>query len=300
MSWRDERARAVIALSAANLDIWALPLDPVAHLAPGGLESAVPRIDSTAPERGQSFSPDGRQLAFTSAMSGISQLWVSERDGSDPRRLTDLPGPVMSSTQWSPDSKRIAFPAVDPNGDLWTYVIDVAAGPPRPLVKGYVQDWTADGQYVYAFRLGDPATALRVRVEDGRTEELFHGSGGIETVDGARLLYTKPNQRGIFARSLASNPASNPERQLVDDYYPARGDIVPVVDGFYYVRHSEDAAPRAFGFYDYETQTAHDVAKAPKSVDIGMTVAPDGTELLFSAWGPGSDFDLRMLEFDAR
>ena len=300
ISWRDGRARAVIALSAANLDIWALPLDPDAHIAPGGLESAVPRIDSTAGERGPTFSPDGRSLAFTSLMSGSAELWRSDADGSARRRLTDLPGPIMSCAAWSPDSKRIALCEWQPDGSFLTYVIDVESGPPRPLADGFVNNWSADSEYLYAFRLGNPETALRVRVADGTTEELFHGGGAVETVEGADLLYVKANQWGVFARSLVGDLASNPERRLVDDYYPARGGIVPVAGGFYYVRHSEDAAPQSFGFYDYATQVAHDVAKAPKSIDVGMTVSPDGTELLFAAWGPGSDFNLSMLEFDVR
>jgi hypothetical protein len=298
MSWRDGRARGVIALSVANLDIWALPVDPTSHTAVG---AAVVRIDSTAAERAQSFSPDGRKLAFTSAISGTGQLWLANADGSERRQLTHLPQPVMSSTQWSPDGRQIAFPVVDPaGGDLITNVIDVEGGLPRPLFKGYVNDWSADGQYLYAFRLGAPEMTWRARVADGALEELFHGGGTVETVDGVELLYSKNNHFGIFARALAGDVAANPERKLLDDYYPARGDIVPVEDGFYYVRHTDGGEPRAFGFYEYATQRAHDVAPAPKSVDIGMTVSPDGEELLYSAWGPGSDFDLKVLEFDVR
>jgi len=300
MSWREQSARAVISLSAANLDIFALPLDPATHVASRGLESAVPLIQSTAGERGQKFSHDGSKLAYTSAIGGIEQVWISNTDGSEPRRITNLPWPVMAKAVWSPDDRQIAFPVADPARNLVTYLVDVEAGPPRELFEGYPTDWSEDGQFLYAFRLGNPETAIRVRVADTQIEELFHGGGIVETTEAADVLYAKANKPGIFARALAGDLASNPERMLVEDYYPARGDIVPVEGGFYYVGHSDQNTPRAFRFYDYAARTAHDVAAAPKGLDIGMTVSSDRTKLLFTAHAPGSSFDLRMLDFDTR
>jgi hypothetical protein len=123
-----------------------------------------------------------------------------------------------------------------------------------------------------------------VRVEDGAIERLFEGAGAVEAADGSELLYVKANQQGIFACSLAGDVTANPER-LVDDYsMPPRGDIVLVTDGFYYVGQDDVGAPPAFRFHDYETKSlSKEVALAPKSVDLGMTVS-----------------DLTMLEFDAR
>jgi len=206
----------------------------------------------------------------------------------------------MAKAIWSPDDRQIAFPVADPDRNLVTYLVDVEGGPPRELFEGYPTDWSADGQFLYAFRLGNPETAIRVRVADSQVEQLFHGGGIVETLDASDVLDVKANKPGIFARALAGELASNPERTLVEDYYPARGDIVPVEGGFYYVGHSDQNTPRAFRFYDYATRLPHDVAAAPKGLDIGMTVSRDRTQLLFTAHAPGSRFDLRMLELDAR
>lgn len=297
LAWRDGRARAVIALSTANLDVWALPLSPTSHRAPLGLAGAAPRIESTDAERHHALSRDGTRLAFVSGT--VPQLWLANADGSERSRYTDLPGPVMGIAGWSSDGKRIAFSGAEP-GRLVTYVLDVDTRQLKPLFDGYVTSWSADDRYLYAFRPAAPEYTFRVHVADGHIEELFQGGGAVETLDGTQVLYAKADQWGVFSRSLVGDVVANPERRLVDDYYPARGKLVPVAAGFYYVGHSKVGAPRAFRYYDFATGVSADVAAAPKSVDIGMTVSPDETELLYAAWGRGSNFDLRVFEFDAR
>ena len=52
------------------------------------------------------FSPDGRRVAFISDRSGIPNLWVMDRDGRNPRQLSDLrniAGSPVSSPTWAPD-----------------------------------------------------------------------------------------------------------------------------------------------------------------------------------------------------
>ncbi|MDR0779819.1 MAG: hypothetical protein LBF16_03865, partial [Pseudomonadales bacterium] len=126
---------------------------------------------------------------------------------------------------------------------------------------------------------------------------LFRGELAIETTDGSKLLYTKLGEFGIFARSLAGDPAQNPEERLVDDYTPLLGSIVPVADGFFYLGLTRIGQPRAFRFFDYATRTAKDVAVAAPSVNIGMTVSPDGRELLYAANAIESGTDLMLIEF---
>ena len=137
----------------------------------------------------------------------------------------------------------------------------------------------------------------RIRMADGHRERLFAGDLARETTDRKYLLYSKIKEFGIFRRRQENASAAFEER-LVDDYTPTLGWVVPVEDGFYYLGHTPDGVPRAFRFYDYAKQAANDVAAAPPSTGLGLTVSHDERELLYSANGNESGADLVLLEFD--
>ncbi len=65
-----------------------------------------PSEDDTPP-----WSPDGKQIAFTSGRDGSredSEVYVMDADGSKPRRLTNRPG-IDAFPVWSPDGSKIAY-----------------------------------------------------------------------------------------------------------------------------------------------------------------------------------------------
>lgn len=291
----DGKPRAIVVSRPTDIDIWALPLDPSTHAAIG---QPLARAKSTSVERHPRFSPDGRQLAFISDRSGKVALWVAHADGSSPRQLSDLDALITGYPRWSPDGKRIAFHASAPNHERLIYTVNVEEGAPVLLASGCCPgSWSADGRYVYSMEEGNVNYILRIRVADGVRERLFEGDVATESADGRRLLYDKSSQSGVFARALAGVPGDNPEERLVDDYVPPFGGIVPVRDGFFYLGCGADGRPRAFRFFDYARRSARDVAPAPRSTIQGLTVAPDGHELLYSADASESGGDLVLLEF---
>src|SRR5437667_333929 len=81
--------------------IWLAPADGSAEprrLTSGTKRDAQPR-----------WSPDGRDLAFTSNRDGtVAQLYVMPLGGGEARRLTDFDEDVHEPA-WSPDGTRIAF-----------------------------------------------------------------------------------------------------------------------------------------------------------------------------------------------
>lgn len=56
------------------------------------------------------WSPDGKQIAFTSNRSGSNQIWLIAAQGGEARQLTDLAKGVQAYS-WSPDGKKIYFNA---------------------------------------------------------------------------------------------------------------------------------------------------------------------------------------------
>ncbi|MBI1901539.1 MAG: PD40 domain-containing protein [Planctomycetia bacterium] len=59
-------------------------------------------------EEWPAWSPDGKQLAFTSTRDGNQELYVCRRDGSERKRLTSDPAHDAHPC-WSPDGKSVVF-----------------------------------------------------------------------------------------------------------------------------------------------------------------------------------------------
>ncbi|NQV27526.1 MAG: PD40 domain-containing protein [Rhodopirellula sp.] len=59
-------------------------------------------------EESPCWSPNGKRIAFTSTRHGNQELYVANRDGTEPLRLTSDPA-IDSHPDWSPDGQRIVF-----------------------------------------------------------------------------------------------------------------------------------------------------------------------------------------------
>ena len=82
-------ARACIVLDVATGD--------ERLLVPGNAITFAPR-----------FSPDGRDIIFSMASGGNTDIYVVGANGGTPRRLTTAPG-ADTSPSFSPDGRRIVF-----------------------------------------------------------------------------------------------------------------------------------------------------------------------------------------------
>src|SRR5260370_42277965 len=55
-----------------------------------------------------SYSPDGKEIAFCSTRSGVSEIWKMKQNGTQQEQVTHLGGNV-TFPDFSPDGSRIAF-----------------------------------------------------------------------------------------------------------------------------------------------------------------------------------------------
>ncbi|MGD9548267.1 MAG: PDZ domain-containing protein [Candidatus Krumholzibacteriia bacterium] len=137
------------------------------------LALAIPLQGSAAPQTLLLRQPDisAENLAFVYA----GDIWVAQRDGSLPYRLTTSPADE-NSPRFSPDGALIAFCA-SYEGNQDVYVIPVEGGQPRRLTWHPGQDsptgWTADGKAV--------AFVSSRETDHGRSAQLYHASldGGL-------------------------------------------------------------------------------------------------------------------------
>src|SRR6266508_2851205 len=83
--------------------IWLAPVD--------GSTSPRQFTSGAARDADPRWSPDGRQIAFTSKRDGgVPQLYVMPVGGGEARKLTDFKEDVTQPA-WSPDSQRVVFVA---------------------------------------------------------------------------------------------------------------------------------------------------------------------------------------------
>jgi Tol biopolymer transport system component len=153
-------------------------------------------ISSSGADASAVYSPDGRQIAFTSSRGGTSAVWVCDEDGSNPIQLTSFEA-HSGTPGWSPDGRRITFDSVEA-GDWNVYVVDAQGGRPRRLTKEPSSDnfpsWSRDGRWIY-FRSnrGGDHQIWRIPAEGGQAEQVTRGGVhyGRPSWDGEHLYYAK-------------------------------------------------------------------------------------------------------------
>ncbi len=112
-------------------DIYVMP-------ASGGAAKAI--VTGTSFDSQPRFSPDGRQIAFTSDRDGALNLWVAGADGSGARQVSKRKGAEMFSPAWMPDGKSILMSVVSParqgSAELWRFPLDGTAAERIKSVTG--------------------------------------------------------------------------------------------------------------------------------------------------------------------
>src|SRR4029077_21113265 len=117
-------------------------------------------ISSSRGEWNPRLSPDGKHIAFESFRSGNLEIWVCDRDGSNPvqvssfERVSGKPtwSPVSRRPQWSPDSHRIVFSS-NASGRAELYIVNSDGSQLHRLPTGtknaVASFWSADGRWIY-------------------------------------------------------------------------------------------------------------------------------------------------------
>jgi TolB protein len=139
-----------------------------------GKNIAWPRYRGT--NSSPAWSPDGTRLMFMSSMLGNPELWVTNADGSKPKRLTYTTG-ANTSPSWNPKTgQEVAF--VSDRGGLPQLFMMDADGSNTTKVDlvdmGYVIDpsWSPNGELL-AFSWRRPDDNYDIYVMDIATHQLL-------------------------------------------------------------------------------------------------------------------------------
>jgi len=209
-------------------DIYTMPID-------GGAARAVHSGLSWSMQ--PRFSPDGREIAFTSDAGGGDNLWVMNADGSDPRQVTDEDFRLLNNPWWTPDGRFLAARKHYTTtrslgtGEIWIYHRDGGSGVAiieRPDERHQKEQGepalSPDGRYLYfskdvtpggTFQYAQDSNAivyeiLRHDLETGHTESFVSGAGGsvrpTPSPDGRWLAFVRRirGESALFVKDLES------------------------------------------------------------------------------------------------
>lgn len=207
-------------------DLYTIPID-------GG--TAKPLTHSIAWEMQAKFSPDGKQIAYTSDQGGGDNIWVMDIDGTNQRQITKESFRLLNSPTWSPDGQYIAAKKHFTSqrslgaGEIWLYHIGGGSGlqlNKRPNNQKDIGEpvFSTDGKRVYFSRDSTPGAVFEYSKDSNRTiYEIFSidrhkgdirkevsGMGGAvrptPSPDGKYLAFVKRirNQSSLFLKDLTT------------------------------------------------------------------------------------------------
>ncbi len=133
----------------AHGDLFTVPTEEgAARLVQGGSDGRIGEV---------AWSPDGKQLAYVSDVSGEQELWLVDQSGAgEPRKLTSGNTTWFRSLGWSADSKRLFY--TDKRMRLWD--VDAASGTKTLVdtgVAGEISEasYSRDGSWMTYVRADD-------------------------------------------------------------------------------------------------------------------------------------------------
>jgi Tol biopolymer transport system component len=165
--------------------VWTLARGTARELWSGARGSAV-----GAP----AVSRDGRRIVFSVASGAVNQLYLMNRDGSQPRMLAE--GLTLrGSPAWAPDGRSVIV-AVVREGEPHVTRIPLADEAPQQLLAEYSLDpvWSPDGRFLI-YSGADVGTTFPVRAAaaDGRPYPM----PGLMLTRGARRMVFLNNPRSL-------------------------------------------------------------------------------------------------------
>ena len=136
--------------------------------------AAVVQLTSQAADDAYpAFSPDGKQIAFSSTRAGNWQIFVMDSDGKNVTQVTT--GPMQAiHPSWSADGSRIVYSALGSKSNQWElWTINLQSNEKRMIGYGLFPAWSPDRQ-------GDKIAFQRPRQRGSRwfslwTLELVNG-----------------------------------------------------------------------------------------------------------------------------
>jgi Tol biopolymer transport system component/DNA-binding winged helix-turn-helix (wHTH) protein len=244
---------------------------------------ALAAFSSTFDEHTPDLSPDGKRMAFASTRSGAEEIWVANRDGSNPLQVTSMGGPQCANPQWSPDGRTILFNSRR-TGSADLYLLRPDTGQltqltDDPGTEGEAR-WSRDGRWIY---FGSDRTGRlevwRMPAAGGAASQITRQGGlrAIESRDGF-LYYSKD---ASTPTSIWRVPVEGGAEEPVVDRLSYSLNFAMGERGLYFVAVGDTPDRPSVDFLDFRTRQRSTLARLDKRFWFGITLSPDERSLVF-------------------
>lgn len=151
---------------------------------------------SDSNDRGGSWSPDGKNIAYIADKTGESEIWLQPAEGGEPRQLTKDNDTYIRDFTWSPDSKTIVY--TDRKNRV--VAVDAVSGAKKTLFTNPAHEirgvaFSPDSRWITYTRSGDNNMGVvYVRnIASGKeipvTEKWYNSSAPVFSTDGRYLVF---------------------------------------------------------------------------------------------------------------
>lgn len=241
-------------------------------------------IASTRWDSTPQYSPNGKQMVFSSARNGRSQIWVCDADGRNLTQLTHMVSGFTSAPRWSPDGKTIAFDTRPlQTNKVQIFTVPATGGEPYQISDGMSNDllptWSHNGEFIYFQATRDNQRGLWRMPAMGGTPVLMTAQCtmlGLEDPDGKGLFFVNSSDDNrLWRKDLVTGK----EKRYMDQVIEYWGNWAVNPDGIYFLKHKEDskAILRFKAWAKTQPKSLRSLPFIPEN--LGFAIHPNGTSV---------------------
>ena len=189
---------------------------------------AIERLYTTRNIGGSTWSPDGKQVAFVTNISGRNNIWTVPANGGWPTQLT-ISDQRQKEPAWSPDGKWIAYASDYDGNEQWdVFAVSPSTGEVQNLtttkeISEESPAWSPDSKYLAYVKKAKSGSSYEIDVMEFSTRRVKHITSDTPadksnfnpkfSPDGKFLIYTQMDagerNGNIFLVDLTSLKATN-------------------------------------------------------------------------------------------